>query len=332
MDDDTFEDEVSNTESVLDNETPENPETEVVPTEQVEAPKDQTSTENTSENPKEKIEGMGFDYDYAQDENKSNSVKTFTVPENIVNANPDANMDVVNREYSSLMQLIDNGEDISSTLNSINNLGIYTPATKKAIFDAIKESHPEIDTPAINSDISTSAEPEVLGSDELSSNSDEIINAADTDINPVDPDIEAHKNDALHHYNITEIAKDPKRGYSSDQLTEDIDKAIAQAQLAKNKGVPPQKAKDVKTALGNIYKKIKGTGLAGLFPNQDKLSALRSAKNYARYKMMENGVDNYFSEMVEVEAIYQQLIMECEIAIAREEKLKLIMEQTDSES
>ena len=284
----------------------------------------------TSETPNE-IKDKGFDYDYSQDD-ESNSVKTFTVPENIVNANPEANMDIVNREYSSLMQLIDNGEDVSSTLNSINNLGIYTPATKKAIFDAIKESHPEIDTPVINSDISTSAEPEVLRSDEPSSNADEIINAADTDINPVDPDIEAHKNAALHHYNITEIAKDPKRGYSSDQLTEDINKAIAQAQLAKNKGVPPQKAKDVKTALGNIYKKIKGTGLTGLFPNQDKLTALRSAKNYARYKMMENGVDNYFSEMVEVEAIYQQLVMECEIAIAREEKLKLIMEQTDSES
>ena len=284
----------------------------------------------TSETPNE-IKDKGFDYDYSQDD-ESNSVKTFTVPEDVINANPDANMDIVNREYSSLMQLIDNGEDISSTLNSINNLGIYTPATKKAIFDAIKESHPEIDTPAINSDVSTSAEPEVLGSDEPSSNADEIINAADTDINPVDSDIEAHKNAALHHYNITEIAKDPKRGYSSDQLTEDIDKAIAQAQLAKNKGVPPQKAKDVKTALGNIYKKIKGTGLTGLFPNQDKLSALRSAKNYARYKMMENGVANYFSEMVEAEAIYQQLVMECEIAIAREEKLKLIMEQTDSES
>lgn len=329
MDDDTFEDEVSNAESVLDNETPENPETEVVPTEQVEAPKDQTSTENTSENPKEKIEGMGFDYDYAQDENKSNSVKTFTVPENIVNANPDANMDVVNREYSSLMQLIDNGEDVSSTLNSINNLGIYTPATKKAIFDAIKESHPEIDNPAINSDISTSAETNTSDSDESSSDTGEIINAGDADINPVDSNIEAHKNAELRHYNTTEISKE---GYSSDQLTEDIDKAIAQAQLAKNKGVPPQKAKDVKTALGNIYKKIKGTGLAGLFPSQDKLTALSSAKNYARYKMMENGVDNYFSEMVEVEAIYQQLVIECEIAIAREEKLKLIMEQTDSES
>ena len=77
MDDDTFEDEVSNAESVLDNETPENPETKVVPTEQVKTPKDQTSTENTSE----KIVGMGFDYDYAQDKDESNSVKTFTVPE-----------------------------------------------------------------------------------------------------------------------------------------------------------------------------------------------------------------------------------------------------------
>ena len=272
---------------------------------------------------------MGFDYDYAQDEDKSNSVKTFTVPENIINANPDANIDVVNKEYSSLMQLIDKGEDISSTLNSINNLGIYTPATKKAIFDAIKESHPEIDTPAINSDVSTSAETDTSDLDESLSDTDEIINAADVDINPVDSNIEAHKNAELRHYNTTEISKE---GYPSDQLTEDIDKAIAQAQMAKNKGVPPQKAKDVKTALSNIYKKIKGAGLTGLFPNQDKLSALRSAKNYARYKMMENDVDNYFSEMVEVEAIYQQLVMECETAIAREEKLKLIMEQTDSES
>lgn len=313
-----------------------NTESEIPSTEETnsETSSEDTSSEdsdkvNTSENPKEKIEGMGFDYDYAQDKDESNSVKTFTVPENIVNANPDANMDVVNKEYSSLMQLIDKGEDISSTLNSINNLGIYTPATKKAIFDAIKESYPEINTPAINFDVSTSAETNTSDSDESSSDTGEIINAADADINPVDSNIAAHKNAELRHYNTTEIAKE---GYPSDQLTEDIDKAIAQAQMAKNKGVPPQKAKDVKTALGNIYKKIKGTGLAGLFPSQDKLTALRSAKNYARYKMMENGVDNYFSEMVEVEAIYQQLVMECEIAIAREEKLKLIMEQTDSES
>ncbi len=177
MDDDTFEDEVSNAESVLDNETPEmpeTPETEAVPTEQVKAPKDQTSTE--------KIEGLGFDYDYAQDENKSNSVKTFTVPENIVNANPDANMDVVNREYSSLMQLIDKGEDVSSTLNSINNLGIYTPATKKAIFDAIKESHPEINTPVINSDISTNPEPKTPEPESADSSENTEENSKDIDI------------------------------------------------------------------------------------------------------------------------------------------------------
>jgi len=89
-------------------------------------------------------------------------------------------MDVVNREYSSLMKLIDKGEDISSTVKSINNLGIYTPATKKAIFEAIKESHPEIDDPIINSNIPTNAESKTSESVESSENAEE--NSKDIDI------------------------------------------------------------------------------------------------------------------------------------------------------
>ena len=59
----------------------------------------------------------------------------------------------------------------------------------------------------------------------------------------------------------------------------------------------------------------------------DKLAALKAVKQYIKYRMIKQGVGNYFAEMTENDIGYYNLIQEYKIEIIREEKLKLIQEQ-----
>lgn len=307
---------------------------------------------------------MGFDYDYAQNENKSNSVKTFTVPENIVNANPDANMDVVNREYSSLMQLIDKGEDISSTVRSINNLGVYTPATKKAIFEAIKESHPEIDDPIINSNTPSNAEPKTSESAESSKNAeDEVINTADT--------IPEESESKEPSYDFTDNSSPDVRRAANEEFNK------AKRLYDSGKHVLPLLVRDRKTGalsgidtylnaavnkclegnidganneLINIYRLIQEkynkhkkdlyTGKFGTTSTLNKMiKELDVVHDYIKAFFNVKGGDFTKALMspnspaeIAFDNLYRGYVIEYETLSIREEKLKLIMEQTDSES
>lgn len=284
-----------------------------------EAPTPEPSTEPSSEPSTE--EGKGFDHDYSADNPAPTT--TYSVPQEIIDANPTADVKTANQLYNQIMTNIADKKDVSGSLNDINNISIYSPATKKTVFDAIKQAHPEINVPTPTS------EPTPAPAAEPAEEPQQLKAAFNMPVNNAQEALrrrnEAKAQAELNRY--ASLAAAAKTNVTPQVLQglalEVIDKAKAADRGENVKG----NAADIKSSLKNIYSSIAGSWPFRLGASKEKKDALALARTYLHDRMAAEGVDKYFVEMEEPEITYQNLIMECDIAIAREEKLKLITEQ-----
>ena len=302
---------------------------------------------------------LGFDYDYSE-ANKGEgadkmNAEPVTIPTEIIDANPTADVKTANQLYNQIMTSIADKKDISGALNDINSISIYSPATKKAVFDAVKQGHPEINVPTVQTsptpDPTPSSEPTMEPitpptseptpspspsptptMEPISTPTDQNDNIKDlTAAMEIPKDTSNPMDDAMTTYLSTKIAQDPKRGFTGADLDRAVDAVIARAKEMQANKIDPSKSSHVKNLLHGIYNRAAGStfGLVGkrLIPGAERKKALQAAKDYAKYKMYSNQVGKYWSEMTEIHTEYRQLIMECNTDIIREEKLKLITEQ-----
>lgn len=134
---------------------------------------------------------------------------------------------------------------------------------------------------------------------------------------------------ALNDYKSTPFAQKHVNGLSAYGLENEVNNIITRAQSLRNTGVDPAKSITMREAFNNLWKQ---TGGGFGIPSKDKKKALEAAKEYTKLRMTEAGVGDFFQEMFALDSEYRRLIQECDIAIIREEKLKLIQEQqTDPE-
>ena len=300
--------------------------------------------------------GNGFNYDYSQD--KTEPEKKYTIPSDITDAFADANDNDADKEYNNIMAAIDKGEDPTSLLNMVNNVGTYSNDTKKAIFAAIKQAHPEINVPEVKP---------MLSMDDMINGFDNTDNTKQTNgaesqnvptpaptpvANPAptaEPTEEPRQLNAALNMPVNN-AQEALRRRNETKAQAELNRYASLAAAAKTKVTPQvleglameviDKAKaadrgedvkgntaSIKSSLKNIYNDIAGSLPFRLGASKEKKDALALARTYLHDRMAAEGVDKYFVEMEEPEITYQNLIMECDIAIAREEKLKLITEQ-----
>lgn len=129
---------------------------------------------------------------------------------------------------------------------------------------------------------------------------------------------------AKNNYLNTKIAKNPKLGYPSlEALNNAVDELIAM--IKQNVAIGNDPSQYAVGALHNIYNIASAKNKLAL--PLDKLAALKAVKQYIKYRMIKQGVGNYFAEMTENDIGYYNLIQEYKIEIIREEKLKMIQEQ-----
>jgi hypothetical protein len=134
---------------------------------------------------------------------------------------------------------------------------------------------------------------------------------------------------ALNDYKSTPFAQRHVNGLSAYGLENEVNNIITRAQSLRNTGIDPAKSITMREAFNNLWKQ---TGGGFGMPSKDKKKALEAAKEYTKLRMTEAGVGDFFQEMFALDSEYHKLIQECDIAIIREEKLKLIQEQqTDPE-
>jgi len=134
---------------------------------------------------------------------------------------------------------------------------------------------------------------------------------------------------ALNDYKSTPFAQRHVDGLSAYGLENEVNNIITRAQSLRNTGIDPAKSITMREAFNNLWKR---TGGGFGIPSKDKKKALEAAKEYTKLRMTEAGVGDFFQEMFALDSEYRKLIQECDIAIIREEKLKLIQEQqTDPE-
>lgn len=134
---------------------------------------------------------------------------------------------------------------------------------------------------------------------------------------------------ALNDYKSTPFAQRHVNGLSAYGLENEVNNIITRAQSLRNTGIDPAKSITMREAFNNLWKQ---TGGGFGIPSKDKKKALEAAKEYTKLRMTEAGVGDFFQEMFALDSEYRKLIQECDIAIIREEKLKLIQEQqTDPE-
>ena len=296
--------------------------------------------------------GNGFNYDYSQD--KTEPEKKYTIPSDITDAFADANDNDADKEYNNIMTVIDKGEDPTSLLNMVNNVGTYSNDTKKAIFAAIKQAHPEINVPEVKPMLSM--DDMINGFDNTDNTkqtngaeSQNVPTPAPTPIANPAPTAEPQQLNAALNMPVNN-AQEALRRRNETKAQAELNRYASLAAAAKT-DVTPQvleglalevidKAKaadrgedvkgntaNIKSRLKNIYNHIAGPLPFRLGASKEKRDALALARTYLHDRMAAEGVDKYFVEMEEPEITYQNLIMECDIAIAREEKLKLITEQ-----
>ena len=129
---------------------------------------------------------------------------------------------------------------------------------------------------------------------------------------------------AKNNYLNTRIAKNPKLGYPSlEALNNAVDELIAM--IKQNVAIGNDPSQYAVGVLHNIYNIASAKNKIAL--PFDKLAALKAVKQYIKYRMIKQGVGNYFAEMTENDIGYYNLIQEYKIEIIREEKLKMIQEQ-----
>ena len=285
----------------------------------------------TPEPPTEEVKG--FDHDYSADNPAPTA--THSVPQEILDAHPSADINAVNKNYDAIMNAIDKlndpkydpkfdpNPDPEGLMQRINSVPSYSDDTKAAIFDAIKQAHPEINVPTSTSEptptpvTEPTEEPQQLKAafNMPANNAQEALRQR----NEAKAQAELNRYASLAAAAKTEVTPQILEGLA----LEVIDKAKAADRGEDVKG----NTANIKSRLKNIYNNIAGPLPFRLGASKEKKDALALARTYLHDRMAAEGVDKYFVEMEEPEITYQNLIMECDIAIAREEKLKLITEQ-----
>jgi hypothetical protein len=285
----------------------------------------------TPEPPTEEVKG--FDHDYSADNPAPTA--THSVPQEILDAHPSADINAVNKNYDAIMNAIDKlndpkydpkfdpNPDPEGLMQRINSVPSYSDDTKAAIFDAIKQAHPEINVPTSASEpapaspVEPTEEPQQLKAafNMPANNAQEALRQR----NEAKAQAELNRYASLAAAAKTDVTPQVLEGLA----LEVIDKAKAADRGEDVKG----NTANIKSRLKNIYNNIAGPLPFRLGASKEKKDALALARTYLHDRMAAEGVDKYFVEMEEPEITYQNLIMECDIAIAREEKLKLITEQ-----